>query len=151
RVERRDDVLEAERDRILDRQRRMQRVRGMVAHLARPDLVGLLAAGHAHAAADHIDRLLLRMLVRTRAVAGAPVHLHHLDRPAAHDWTAGVGMRRGDEVIEVAVEEHAGHEVPTRIWLRVEEVALLRAPPCAGAAAASRCWCGRAPAGTAPR
>src|SRR5262245_14192724 len=88
----------------------MQHVRGMVAHLARPDLVGLLAAGHAHAAADHVDRLLLRMLMRARAVAGAPVHLHHLDRLAAHDWAAGVGMRRGDEVVEVAVKDHARHE-----------------------------------------
>src|SRR5262245_17910501 len=81
----------------------------MVAHLAGPDLVSLLAAGHAHAAADHVDRLLLRMLVRAGAVAGTPVHLHHLDRLAAHDRATGVGMRRGDKVIEVAVEEHAGH------------------------------------------
>src|SRR5262245_4546551 len=137
----------------------MQHVRGMIAHLARSDLVGLVTASHAHAAADHIDRLLLGMLVRTRAVAGTPVHLHHLDRLAAHHRTTSIGMRGCDEMVEVAVEEHAGHEATRtysirysiRTWPQVAEIALRRAPRRAGAAAASQCWCGRAAAATARR
>src|ERR1039457_4626945 len=81
----------------------------MVADIAGADLVGLAANGHAHAAAHHVDRLLFRMLMRARAVAGAPVHLHDLDRLAAHHRPARVGMFRGDQMILVAVERYARH------------------------------------------
>jgi hypothetical protein len=47
--------------------------------------------------------------MRARAVAGFPVHLHDLDRLAAHHRPARVGMFRRDQMILVGVENHTRH------------------------------------------
>ncbi|MBI3704192.1 MAG: substrate-binding domain-containing protein [Rhizobiales bacterium] len=69
----------------------------------------LMSDRHAHAAAHHVDRLLFRMLVRARAVALLPVHLHDLDRFTAHHRPARIGMLGRDQMILVGIERNASH------------------------------------------
>src|SRR5437588_962702 len=104
-----DDILEADCDRFLDRDSGMQDVRGMIADLTRPNLVGFTADRHAHSAADHVNRLLLLVLMRAGAFTHPPKHFCQLDEFAAHHRAARIGMLRRHQVIGILVEQNARH------------------------------------------
>src|SRR5215831_5709681 len=95
----------------------MQDVGRMIAQFAGANFIDLIADGHAHAATHYVDRLLFRMLVRPRALASFPVHMHDLNRLAAHYRPSGVGMGRGDQMILIGIEPYPRHALSLRLRL----------------------------------